>query len=300
MFKRNAAQWLLVGIFACFGNAYAGEAIISSSAASITKDEYQKLIDVMFTGEQKSDIFANERKLRELLADVYVSKVLAGEAEKQGMDKTEQYKLRHEYDGERLLSQMVLDKAVADAKKPDFQAAAREQYLSNKEKFRTAERVHAEHILIATGNVRGEAEAKARAEEVYNKASKNAELFKKLAQEYSDDPSVKNNSGDLGFFERDKMVKPFADAAFGLKPGQISAPVKSQFGYHIIHLVEKRPAGQQSFDDVKAALMEQAQAEFEAGVRRQKVESIRAASDVKFNPDALRTFIEGNVEKTKK
>nr|WP_276583880.1 peptidylprolyl isomerase [Pseudomonas sp. RIT-PI-AD] len=195
---------------------------------------------------------------------------------------------------------MVLDKAVADAKKPDFQAAAREQYLSNKEKFRTAERVHAEHILIATGNVRGEAEAKARAEEVYNKASKNAELFKKLAQEYSDDPSVKNNSGDLGFFERDKMVKPFADAAFGLKPGQISAPVKSQFGYHIIHLVEKRPAGQQSFDDVKAALMEQAQAEFEAGVRRQKVESIRAASDVKFNPDALRTFIEGNVEKTKK
>lgn len=278
-------------------NVYADEAIISSSSATVTKEEYQQLLDVMFTPEQRADIFANERKLRELLADVYVSKVLANQAKAQGLDKTKEFILRQEYDTERLLSQSMLEKAVSEAKKPNFETAAREKYLANKEQFKVPEQVHAEHILIATGNVRDENEAKARAEDVYKKALKTPEAFKKLAQEYSDDPSVKNNSGDLGFFSKDKMVKPFADAAFTLKAGQISSPVKTQFGYHIIHLVEKKAAGQQTFDEVKEPLIEQAKADFMGDIRRQKVESIRAASDVKFNPDALRTFIEKNVEK---
>lgn len=102
------------------------------------------------------------------------------------------------------------------------------------------ETVSASHVLIAFKGAtranpevtRTKEEAKKRAEEV-EKRAKAGEDFAKLAQEMSDGPSGPRG-GQLGQFTRSRMVKPFADAAFALKPGGVSAPVETQFGYHII------------------------------------------------------------------
>ena len=105
--------------------------------------------------------------------------------------------------------------------------------------------IHARHILVDT---------KAEAEEVI-KRLKNGEDFATLANEKSKDTNAKG--GDLGFFTRGQMLKPFEDAAFALDVGQISEPVKTQFGWHVIKVEEKRDQPPPSFDDVKEAIMGQ-------------------------------------------
>jgi peptidyl-prolyl cis-trans isomerase D len=96
---------------------------------------------------------------------------------------------------------------------------------------------------------------------------KDGEDFAKLAKENSDDPGSKEQGGELGWSGREAYVKPFADALFALKPGELSGIVTTQFGYHIIQLEEVRPASQKPFDEVRADLesdyrREQAQSRF--------------------------------------
>jgi hypothetical protein len=107
------------------------------------------------------------------------------------------------------------------------------------------EAVTASHILVAyAGALRADPnikrtkdEAKKRAEDLMLRARKNSD-FAKLADEASDDPSAKMNHGSLGSFTRERMVKPFADAAFALKPGEISSVVETPFGFHVIKRTE--------------------------------------------------------------
>jgi NIMA-interacting peptidyl-prolyl cis-trans isomerase 1 len=108
-----------------------------------------------------------------------------------------------------------------------------------------ADSVAASHLLVAyVGSMRADPgvkrtkeEAKQRATEMLGRA-KRGEDFAKLAADNSDDPSAKRNMGSLGRFTREQMVKPFADAAFALKPGQLSDLVETAFGYHVIKRTE--------------------------------------------------------------
>jgi peptidyl-prolyl cis-trans isomerase D len=132
------------------------------------------------------------------------------------------------------------------------------------ERYQEPERRRARHILIESGT--DDAAALKKADEVMAKA-KAGEDFGKLAREYSDDPGSKEQGGELGWATRQSFVQPFADALFAMQVGQISAPVKTQFGYHVIQLEEVQPERQRSFDEVRAELEsdyrnEQAQAQF--------------------------------------
>jgi parvulin-like peptidyl-prolyl isomerase len=84
---------------------------------------------------------------------------------------------------------------------------------------------------------------------------KGGEAFDKLAAELSEDPSAKQNSGDLNFFTREQMVPEFANAAFGMQKGEISAPIKSQFGFHIIQLTDRKDAETMVLESVKPRLL---------------------------------------------
>jgi peptidyl-prolyl cis-trans isomerase C len=122
--------------------------------------------------------------------------------------------------------------------------------------------VRARHILVEN-----EDEAKAIATRV-----KGGEDFAKVAGEVSKDPGSKTDGGDLGFFTKDRMVEPFAEAAFKLEPGQISDPVKSQFGWHVIRVEEKRakpaPTFEETKDQVESYLGRKAQQDLIVGLRK--------------------------------
>jgi parvulin-like peptidyl-prolyl isomerase len=114
-------------------------------------------------------------------------------------------------------------------------------FNKNKDIFFEPEKVHALHILVETEE---------EANNILNKLKEGIIDFAELAKEKSIDPSAQNG-GDLGFFARGQMVKEFEDAAFSLKPGEISDVVKTEFGYHIIKCIEKKEAHNPTFEEVK-------------------------------------------------
>jgi len=118
--------------------------------------------------------------------------------------------------------------------------------------FKQSERIKASHILIKVEPDADEikkAEAKQKIKKIQQELNKDKD-FAALAEEFSEGPS-KTNGGDLGHFQRGQMVKPFEDAAFALKPEEISDIVETQFGYHLIKVVDKQPEKTISYEDVK-------------------------------------------------
>ncbi|HET7832295.1 MAG TPA: SurA N-terminal domain-containing protein [Gallionella sp.] len=133
----------------------------------------------------------------------------------------------------------------------------RQYYDSHQNDFGTLEQRQAAHILIAAAATAPQAEqdaAKAKAEQVLQQVKQNPGKFAELAKQYSQDPGSASSGGDLGVFGRGMMVKPFEDAAFALKPGEISGLVKSDFGYHIIKLIAIKPTRVLSFDEARESI----------------------------------------------
>jgi peptidyl-prolyl cis-trans isomerase D len=135
---------------------------------------------------------------------------------------------------------------------------ARKYYDEHQSEFGTPEERQASHILITVKAGASQAEqdaAKAKAESLLQQVEQNPGKFAELAKKNSQDPGSAANGGDLGFFGRGMMVKPFEDATFALKVGEISQLVKSDFGYHIIKLVAIKPSRVLSFDEAREGIV---------------------------------------------
>jgi peptidyl-prolyl cis-trans isomerase D len=129
-------------------------------------------------------------------------------------------------------------------------------YEKVKDRYSEPEKRHAHHILVAIGDpkdAKADAAALAKAGQI-EADLKGGKDFAELAKKYSADPGSAAQGGDLGWADKSAFVGPFADALFSMQPGQISDPVKTEFGYHIIRLDEVRPAHVRSFDEVRAEL----------------------------------------------
>ena len=143
------------------------------------------------------------------------------------------------------------------------------QYQNNIQQYQVPNRVHAEHILFMTvGKTDAEVdEIKKNAEDVLKQAKKGAK-FEDLAKKYSEDPGSKEKGGDLGWITQGQTVPEFEKTAFGLDKGQISDLVKTQYGFHIIKVLDKEAARTKTFDEVKESLrapMQLQQADQQAG-----------------------------------
>ncbi|MBT8331578.1 MAG: peptidylprolyl isomerase [Deltaproteobacteria bacterium] len=155
-----------------------------------------------------------------------------------------------------LAIQQLIDKEVRTKVKIGDEEV-KSYYDANPQLFQQPEQVKASHILVkvdADAPQEKKDEARKKIETVQKKAKK-GEDFASLAKTYSEGPSGPKG-GDLGYFRRGQMVKPFEDAAFNLKPDQTSDIVETQFGYHLIKVVDKKPAQKAAYADVKEQLSE--------------------------------------------
>ena len=138
-----------------------------------------------------------------------------------------------------------------------------EQKAKTPERYVQPEQRRVSHILLQVADPKDDAAVKTKAEEILKRAQ-NGEDFAKLAKEFSQDSGSAQKGGDLGWADRKAYVAPFADAAFGMKEGEIKGPVKTQFGYHILKLDGIQPTAVKTFEQAKddlTAEYRQAQAE---------------------------------------
>jgi peptidyl-prolyl cis-trans isomerase C len=216
-----------------------------------------------------------------VLAFLIDMKIVSKAAEDKKVQDSDDFKKRLAFTRNRLLMDSLL---ASEGKAATSDDAMKKVYEEASKQITGEEEVHARHILVET-----EDDAKA----VKAELDKGAD-FAELAKKKSKDPGA-SDGGDLGFFTKDQMVPEFSQAAFALEPGKISDPVKSQFGWHIIKVEEKRKRKAPDFDQVKSQIetyvTRKAQAEYVGKLREaakierlDKPEETAAKTDAK--PDA--------------
>lgn len=267
------------------------EILVSEGVIQVSSDEFSNAIDYIVPEPQQENMRGKEKNVRGFLADYFTIKVMADAARAKGLDKDPSVQVQQAYSHNRLLTEALINDYYVSAKKPNYEVLAKESYIIDPKRFDTPAQVHAEHILIAVNDKQGDAAALKKAQDLYTQAKKGKKVFADLAKEHSDDPSAADNSGDLGFFVREAMVKPFSDAAFAMKKGEISKPVKTEFGYHVIHMLDQRKAGVQSFDAVKAQLIEEQKRMFKNTKRDEIVSKFRSSPNIKVDDDAVMDFV---------
>ncbi len=164
------------------------------------------------------------------------SQLVVQKAVAEKADQTPEFAKKLAYYKDKLLMEGLLEQV---AKGAATDAAVKAMYDEEVKKQKPETEIHARHILVGT-----EDEAKTALKRLMG-----GEEFEKLAKELSKDPG--SEGGDLGWFTKDRMVPEFANAAFALDVGQVSDPVKSPFGWHIIEILDKREKTPPTFDDVK-------------------------------------------------
>jgi len=183
-----------------------------------------------------------EDRKRILLQFMIENELMAGASEKEDLDKADTFEKRVAYHKRRALRDAFFDMNITGAVK---ESEAKKIYDEKIAKMKPEQEIKARHILVGT-----EEEAK----EIKAQLEGGTD-FAKLATEKSKDKNAEG--GDLGFFTRGQMLKPFEDAAFALDVGKISDPVNTSFGWHIIEVEERRDQKLPSFDDVKEPIMSQ-------------------------------------------
>jgi EpsD family peptidyl-prolyl cis-trans isomerase len=227
------------------GTLNAGDVLATVNGVAINKSEIDNTLKsrgITFDKMPKS-------QQKQILDRLIERELLVNIAKKDGVENDAEYKKSLESLKKDLLIKTWMDKVYKKTLISDSEA--NKYYQDHKEQFKEQAKVHARHILV-----KSEDEAKKIIEEL--KPLKEEALKKKfieLAKSKSTGPSGKNG-GDLGFFGKGQMVKPFEEAAFSMKKGEVSTkPVKTQFGYHIIYLEDTKSASYKPFDKVKKQII---------------------------------------------
>jgi len=190
-------------------------------------------------------------------ADAYRTGLTASDAEISALyDKNKE---RYKIGERRRIRYIKIDTQALRAKVTPTPADVERHYNNNIDQYSNPEQVRASHILLKTEG-KDEAAVRKQAESILAEVKSGGD-FAALAIKYSEDEGSKARGGDLDFFGRGAMVKPFEDVAFALAPGQISDLVKSDFGFHIIKVVDKRAAGQRPLAEVRNQIVEQVKSE---------------------------------------
>jgi len=219
----------------------------------------------------------------------YLTVPVAGQAGKVEISDADIEKYYKEHADQFLTEDRVkleyIDLRAEDFFKPVDEAALRAEYDRMMAAFKPETERHAAHILIETGPQRTDAQAKALAEEIEKKA-KAGEPFAKLAEQYSDDVGSKASGGDVGSSKGDAFPPVFEQALDTLKVGEVSAPVKSDSGYHVIKLLDMQVKERPTFEAKKDEIAKQLQ---QGGAQPELQKEVEKLRDLVFNSDGLKT-----------
>lgn len=270
--------------------AHAAEVLLrDASGVTVTTDDV--LTEIQRAPQaQRETLLSQPDQIRRLVQGIYLRRALATQAEREGLTKEPEVDAILKRERERILADMALTRQI-ESRMPEektLEQYALSAYRASPERFKTNERVRVRHILISAKDP----DARAKAQRVLALAKAPGADFEALAKEHSADPGSAPRGGDLGFFQRGRMVKSFEDAAFGMtQPGQVSDLVESQFGFHILKLEARQPAGTAPFEEVKGQLI----GEVRARIAKETQADLTGPIEKAAQPDdeAIRAFSAG-------
>lgn len=250
------------------------QVLASVGNAKITQADYDRELQAL--PEYARMMFEGEEGKEKLLDEIIKKEILYQEALKKGYDRDAEFQKKMEEFRKLSLISRLFEKdimakaAVSDQDVKDF-------YEKNRQDFSTVSQIKASHILVKT-----EDEA-LKAGERLKKGAK----FEDIARAVSIDKATAKNGGDLGFFSKGQMVPEFENAATALKAGEISGPVKTPFGYHIIKVTDKKSGPVVDFDKVKGLITQKLNADRQKEVFDSFIDELKKNYKVEINKDAL-------------
>lgn len=228
---------------------------------SILESEVNEMV---MTLRQRGQNYDSEQGRAAILEQLIANKLLLIEAQKNLYEHNPAFKAQLERVKEDMLVNYAASK-VLDEVKPATDDEIKKYYDENLDKFVKGESVNASHILV---------DSEDKAAEVMGIIDNGDMSFEDAAREYSSCPS-KENGGNLGEFTRGQMVPEFDEAVFSMNVGEISAPVKTQFGYHIIKLISKSEKRTYDFDEIKDNLSEMVNQEKKQSAFQSKINQLK-------------------------
>lgn len=218
--------------------------VIKYNGGVIKKSELKNIWDTMFPGKDAPNYDEFDENVKaEILKNIARERVVLDKAYAANIDHTNEVKEQVEN-----LKRQVVIQAYLKSKMDDIvpEKDVKKEYATMKEKFVGKQEVKASHILV---------EDEHEAKELYKQIKDGAD-FAKLAKEESIDTASGAKGGDLGYFSKDRMVPEFADAAFTADVGEVTEPVKSDFGWHIIKVEAKRDVEAPKYEEVKERIQQ--------------------------------------------
>lgn len=234
-----AACWLLSAVLAGPVMAQQDKVIAKVNGRIITE------VDVRHAEAEIGNDLGSippEQRRRVLIEYLIETHLFAEAAEAAKLGSGKDYDDRMKYWQRRALRDAFFERNVRDAV---TEADAKKLYDAQVSAAKPQEEVRARHILV---------ESEVKAKEIFEKIA-HGEDFVRMAKEHSKDPGSKDEGGDLGYFARGQMVPVFEETAFKLKKGDVSQPVQSQFGWHIIKVEDRRQRGAPPFDAIKERII---------------------------------------------
>lgn len=251
----------------------------------VTQDEFAARADEI-PADIRYGVLRDRNRVRDVINTLLLRSQLAADAREASFDEQSIVINRMKLAAEAELANAWLKHYVAMQPEADYEALAFEYYQLHGAEMRTEESIDVSHILISTKE-RDDAEAKDLADSVYQQTLASPVRFDELILEYSEDPSVTSNQGHFKGVKKGEMVTAFEQVAFALQAGEISEPVKTQYGYHIIRLDAHVTSTQRSFEAVRDQLIKQQRTKHEQRIQRDYLSGLTGI-DVEMTEEALR------------
>lgn len=269
--------------------------LVENSTIKIRKSDYELEL-LRLPADIRPGFANNERRVNELLRRMLIERTLAAQAREEKLDKDPDNARKLEAEVDRMFTILKMEKIAADAaadfdaKRAAFEARARELYTVDRKAYSTPEQFFASHILFDIKS-RSKDEALKLARDARAKVVAGTD-FNTLAREVSEDASAKRNSGKLDWFTAAEMDAGFSAGVAALKNiGDVSEPVLSSFGWHVIKLEGRRPAVQKTFEEARDQILGELKQKYVNDQRELAIARLRNDSTIKANREAIDALV---------
>jgi peptidyl-prolyl cis-trans isomerase C len=256
---------LILMVFLGFGSGLGAFAanLATVNGKVITDADFQSVISSLPL--QQREIAKKDQNVRKkIISDLIDQELMVQAATNEKIENSKEFQDAINMLRKQALVNAIVSKKLASKVTPQ---AVKDHYSKKKSSFST-DQIHAQHILLATEK---------EAEEVLEEVKRPGADFQRIAEDRSKDPTAKNTRGDVGFFSRNMFDQAFTEAAFKTGVGEITGPVKTSFGFHIIKVVDRKVGKIQDFAEVE----QEVRADFQKELLRNFVLDLRKKAKIK-------------------